>query len=135
LDKAWKIMLDYKAWNPDFANSRVTLVSGQAGGEDEVVLIQPLDANGVPIMEFYAATVKVVPRRHIVWYVYPKEGTAFRNFVDFGLSETSSGVTFNIAYYAQSPLSGEALLAERQNSEASLGNLATAFKQYCESHA
>jgi len=100
LEKAWKLMLDYEAWNPTFVGAKVIPVRGKPRTEGEVVLIQKAlkDVHGQPLSEFYAETVKVVPQRHIVWYTYPKEGESRRNFVDFGLSEVSSGVKFSIYY-------------------------------------
>jgi hypothetical protein len=137
IEKAWKVMLDYQAWNPSFVGAEVTSVSGQARAEGEIVMIkkQLIGANGEPLPVFYAETVKVVPHRHIVWYVYKKQGDSFRNFVDFGLSEAPSGVRFNVYYYAQNQISAELLIENRRQSEVSLQNLATAFKRYCEAHA
>src|SRR5262245_58205337 len=93
LRKAWKIMLDYQSWNPTFAEAEVIPVRGEPSTEGELVLIRKslTDVKGEPLPQFYAETVKVVPDRRIVWYVYPKEGDAFRNFVDFGLTEVAAG--------------------------------------------
>lgn len=135
LRKAWELMLDYRAWNPSFADAEVTRVSGEPNTVGEIVLIKKslLDVTGEPLPEFYAETVKLVPFNHIVWYVYPKAGDSFRNFVDFGLAESPGGVKFYIDYYAQNPLSGELLAKERQQSESGLRDLTLAFKNHCES--
>jgi hypothetical protein len=135
LDKAWMSLLRYESWNPTFANAEVVRVAGDHRSEGELVQIRKMrkDVKGDPLPEFFALTVKVVPRAHIVWYVYPKEGSAFRNFVDFGISEAPSGVKFNIRYYAQDALSGELLQKQRTDYEAGMHRLAAAFKQYCES--
>ena len=135
LEHSWEVMLDYQAWNPDFAHAQVELLSGRPRTEGELVLIKLHDKNGTRLSEFYAETVKVVSQRRFVWYVYPEEGDAFRNFVDFGLAETPSGVKFSIDYYAQTPLPHESLSTYRQESEAAFRKLAAAFKEYCEAHA
>src|SRR5687767_2235836 len=131
LHDAWRIMLDYKAWNPDFARAETALVRGTTGSEGELTLITMLDEHRAPVSQFYAETVKVVAPHHIVWYVFPKEGDAFRNFGDFWLEETPSGVTFRIHYYAQNAVPVQALAQLRADTEASLRNLAGAFKRYC----
>jgi hypothetical protein len=135
LAKAWEILLDYPAWNPTFAGAQVSTVKGAPRTEGEVVLIRKplLDVKGEPIPEFYAETVKLAPQRHIVWYVYPKAGEDFRNFVDFGLAETAHGVRFNIYYYEQNLLSGELLEKQRRDYAAALQHTANTFKAYCES--
>lgn len=136
-EKAWKAMLDYQAWNPTFIGAQVTPVCGKPGTEGEVVRIgkQLSDVNGDPLPEFFAETVKVVPERHIVWYVHPKEGDAFCNFVDFGLVEAGGEVKFQVLYYEQNRLSGSVLLRQREQFEATLLAVAAAFKSYCETGA
>jgi hypothetical protein len=135
LQDAWRMMLDYKAWNPDFVHSETNSVRGEPGCEGELTLITQLDGNRTPVAQFYAETVKLVPPYHIVWYVFPKEGDAFRNFVDFWLEETSSGVKFRIYYYAQNSVGVQALAQLRTDIETSLRNLVMAFKSYCESRS
>jgi hypothetical protein len=136
IDKAWKFMLDYEAWNPTFVGAEVVPVKGKARTEGELVLIRKSlkDIKGEPLPEFYAETVKVVPHRHIVWYVYPKGTGDFRNFVDFGLSEEPSGVKFSVYYYAQNRIAPELLSKEREATQKIHGELAAAFKKYCETH-
>lgn len=134
LQSAWRMMLDYKAWNPDFACAETALVRGEPRSEGELTLITLFGENRAPLSQFYAETVKVASH-HIVWYVFPAEGDSFRNFVDFGLEETPSGVTFRIYYYAQNRASVEALAQVRREMETSLRNLTVAFKHYCESHS
>jgi hypothetical protein len=137
LEKAWKLLLEYELWNPTFVDATVTLISGKHRSEGEVVLIHKpsLHMYGEPIPYFYAETLKVVPYRHMAGYLYPKEGDTFRNFVDFGLSEVSAGVRFDIFYYEQNRLSGELLTKHRKEYEVALKDLAAAFKHYCEAHA
>jgi hypothetical protein len=136
LTKAWETLLDYEAWNPTFVGAHVVPVRGEPRTEGELVLIRKslTDVKGEPL-EFYAETVKVSPQRHIVWYVYPKEGQAFRNFVEFGLAEAFSGVQFDIRYYAQNRLPAQLLIQERNATAAILRDSALAFKRYCEAHA
>lgn len=137
LNHAWRALLNYQAWNPSFAGAQVTHTHGEQGREGEIVQIQKsiMDASGKPWPEFYAETVKLVPQRHVVWFVYSKAGDLSRNFVDFGLEPATSGVKLSIQYYALNPLAGEALAAQRRQMEAALGELATAFKNHCESKA
>jgi hypothetical protein len=134
LAQAWRKLLDYQSWNPTFAGANVTPVGGDFQSEGEQVLIRKLlsDAKGDRLPDFYAETVKIVPQKHVVWCVYPKEGDGFRNFVDFGLSDVSPGVRFDIYYYEQNHLSGEDLAKHRVESQEGFDKLALAFKQYCE---
>lgn len=133
-ERAWALMLDYQAWNPSFVGAEVLHMDGVHRAEGEVVLIRKrlIDVDDTPLPEFYAETVKVVPYRNIVWYVYRKGGDGFRNFVDFGLSEEASGVRFRVSYYAQSQFVGELLIKQRLEREATLKTLVIAFKSRCE---
>lgn len=135
IERAWERLMNYEEWNPSFAGSHITRVRGAPRTEGELVLIRKteLRINGEKYPEFYAETVKIVPQRHIVWYIYPKEGSSFRNFVDLGLTPEGKGVRLNTYYYAQNPLFGESLQAERNTLEAALNKNALAFKKYCES--
>jgi hypothetical protein len=138
VEKAWQAMLDYEAWNPTFAGgSKVTPVSGEPRSEGEVVYIEKTmkGFDGQPLPGFYAKTVKVVPHRHMVWYVHPKDCDDFRNFVDFWLDERPEGVKFSIYYYSQNRMSSETLLEQRKFGEAVLQESVAAFKKYCESRA
>jgi hypothetical protein len=142
LEAAWKVLVDYEAWNPTFAGAQVQPVKGERRKPGELVLIKKnLDYHGEPLAPFYAETVVAIAPRRIIWYVYPAQGHSFRNFVDFGLSEVDAGVRFNINYYAQSARYGEltpqqqqALEQERAQSARDMQHLADAFKQYCETH-
>jgi hypothetical protein len=141
LNHAWAVLLDYERWNPTFVGAKVTPIKGTARSEGEVVLISktPSDSKHESFPEFYCETVTVVPGRRIVWYVYAKDGHTyqdqndpFRNFIDFGLTEESGGVRFNIYYYAQNRLSGNLLSSEREFMQPLLHEIATAFSAYCE---
>lgn len=140
MEKAWKIMLNYEAWNPTFVDAVVTPVRGRYRSEGELVLIKkaPSNGNGGELPPFYAKTVKVTRHAHVVWYVYPRDENPsynFRNFVDFGLTETGSGVKFNVFYYAQVSSSGESLAKEKKEYGAAMREIAVAFKSYCEARA
>jgi hypothetical protein len=132
LQHAWCVVLDYQNWNPNFVGAQVSRTRGEPGAEGEVVRIQCLGADGKPLPEFHAETVRVVPRANIVWWVYREGKDGFRNFVDFGLQEQVSGVSFKISYYAQNLLSDAPLLQYRRESAASLERVAAAFKSHCE---
>lgn len=136
LDRAWPILLDYRAWNPSFARAVVTTVTGESGAQGEVVHILDLDASGTPVNEFYAETTRIVPNRSIAWFVYPLDRESFRNFVDFELVPRDGGVVFQVRYYAQVP--GDATPEQRAEQQAAgdaaYVDLARAFKEYVESH-
>jgi hypothetical protein len=131
----WTALLQYEVWNPTFADATVVPITGGYRSEGEIVLIKKrgVDQAGTSIPEFYAETVKIIPFSRICWYVHPKDGESFRNFVDFGLSEIPSGVRFSINYYEQSLLTGEQLAQHRRESTLSFPELAAAYKAYCES--
>jgi hypothetical protein len=129
--QAWHAVLDYTSWNPDFANAEIIPISGKPGMEGELVLMKLRSASGDLLAEFHSQTVRIVPETCIVWYVHPKEGTAFRNFVDFSLEEAPAGVRFSIRYYAQNPLSGDPLRQQRQGMQAGLEELTRAFQRHC----
>ena len=135
IDEAWRLMLDYQSWNPDFANARVTTIAGQRQAEGEVVTIQIMNPAGDVLAQFYAHTVKVVPQRHFVWYTYTGVQGSFHNFIDFELAESVSGCRFRINFYAQNLLSADALAAHREKTQNSLVRLAAAFKNFCEARA
>lgn len=134
LKQAWEKLIDYQSWNPTFAGARVTPLAGSPRTEGEVVLINknvPYD-DGKPRPEFLAITAKVVPYSHIVWYIYPTQGHNFLNFVDLQLTETPTGVKYNVNYYAQTIAADEnELAAERAKTNKALGDLALAFKRHC----
>ena len=140
-EHAWRMLWEYPRWNPTFVGASVTPVRGAARSEGELVLVEKTlpDSQHDAYHAFYSETVKVVRGRRIAWYVYPKEeGTyhnqrdAFRNFVEFVLTEEFAGVRFSIGYYAQTCLSGKLLLAERNSMEPLLQDIAEAFRDYCE---
>jgi hypothetical protein len=141
LDHAWKRLWEFERWNPTFAGAQVTSIKGEARGEGEVILVSKRlsDPAGEPFPEFYCETVKVVPGRRVVWYAHAEKGhkyqgqtDPFRNFIDFGLTEEPGGVRFNIYYYAQNRLSGNALSAERAAMSPLLQDIVAAFRKHCE---
>jgi hypothetical protein len=134
-DIAWQHALRYEDWNPGLRGALVTRVSGCAREEGELVLIQTRDEFGAALPAFYARTVRVVPRHHVVWFVYPKEGSSFRNFLDFGLIELPGRVQFNVCYYTQDKLSGEALGRQRTAFQRDMNTIAAAFKDHCEANS
>jgi len=138
LERAWLALLDYQAWNPHFLGSKVTPICGMRGCEGEVVLIKDNSpyVTGEAPPEFYAETIKVLAPRRIVWRVYPTQGRAFCNFVDFGLSETSAAdVRFAVSYYEQLVLPADLLESHRTESETIYRQLALAFKAHCETRS
>jgi hypothetical protein len=141
METAWRILLNFEAWNPTFVGATVTRVRGNASSVGEILLITKTysDPKGEAFPEYYAETIKVVPGRRIVWYCYAKDGLTyhgqkdpFRNFVDFGLTSGSNGVRFNINYYAQNRQSADRLAREREFMESTLQEVAAAFSSYCQ---
>jgi hypothetical protein len=135
MDVAWPTMVDYMSWNPAFANARVTTVAGTPGAEGEVIHIEQYDAEGSLTQVFRAETVRIVPRHHITWAVFPEEGDDYLNFGDFELLERPGGVEFYIQYFAQTRTANADLAEVRAGLESGLRELVLAFKAYCESHA
>lgn len=135
LDIAWQHLLSYETWNPGFRGAQVTRVSGHPREEGELVLIQTLDQTGAALPAFYARTVRLVPHHHVVWIVYPKEGSSFHNFLDFGLIELPGRVQFNVCCYTQDKLSGEALGQQRTAFQRDMNTIAAAFKDHCETNS
>jgi hypothetical protein len=129
LEHAWRMLPHYELWNPTFAKAEVRRVSGRSHTEGDLVLITKDD--GLP--SFYSEIVRIIPGERIVWYAHPKEGTPFRKFIDFSLASIPSGVRFCICCYEELQLRGEALETYRKEFQASLHNVAIAFKTYCES--
>jgi hypothetical protein len=134
LEAAWKVLLDYQRWNPHFDGATITPVQGRADREGGLVLIQDKDPYipGEPPPKFLALTVKVVPQRNVVWCVYPQSGAAFRNFVDFSLTQCAGGVQFSVRYYEQLAIADDLLAGHRQQSDEIYQRLALSFKNYCE---
>lgn len=130
--RAWESLLDYQAWNPGLAGARVQRIAGRCGEEGEIVVIQAVAASGEPFPAFCAETVRLIAPHHLVWYVYPREGDQFRNFLHFALARAGQALQFDIYSYARDQLSGELLMQQRQASQASTRMLAGAFKTYCE---
>jgi hypothetical protein len=137
MKKAWEILLDYQAWNPHFAGVVVTPVRGERHTESEIVKIRDVVpyVEGEPPPEFFAETVRVIPSHRIVWCVFSTQEPLFRNFVDFGLVETPTGVRFDVGYYEQVQLTSDKLPAHRAESDGVYEKLVTAFKSYAESHS
>jgi hypothetical protein len=127
-------MIDYEAWNPSFAGSEIIPVEGNRDEEGGLILIRKShrDKVGEPIPEFLCETVKIVPGKSIVWYVYPTSGNLFANFVDFSLAEVDGRVKFKIHYYAQDGIPRDGLSEMRSTSQQEFAHLADCFKDYCE---
>lgn len=135
LERTWERLVDYQAWNPNFAHAKVTTIKGQRGAQGEVIHIDERDAEGAAVQEFYAETTRIEPGRRIAWFVYPLDREEFRNFVDFELVPRDGGVTFQIRYYAQvrGEFSDAELAEQTAAGDAAYVGLAKAFKEYAES--
>ncbi len=130
-ESAWKPMLNYRAWNPGFVGARTTRICGEPDSAGEIVLIGLVDANGAALAEFYASTLQVVRPQRVAWYAYPKEGNAFRNFVQFALLPTAFGTVFSIDWYALDMVPDELLPEHRTAAAGAIEHLAIAFSTYC----
>lgn len=137
IETAWEVLLDYPAWNPTFVGATVTHVDGPVGGEGETVRISKelKDPTGTKLPAFHAETVRIVPQRHLVWYVFGDDGDPFRNFVDFGLTPTESGCRWNAYYYAQYAVEPERLAEWAELQQRTLDETGEAFAKYCEARA
>lgn len=135
LETAWELLLNYPAWNPGFVGAAIIRVCGEPHSEGEVVEIIFVDDSGVPLAPRYARTIKVEPCRCIAWYCYPKLDDSFRIFLEFRVMVVTSGVRFSIQWYALDRLPTEALAEHRTATDATVQNLAVAFKAYCEAQA
>jgi hypothetical protein len=140
IERAWSLMIDYRAYNPTFEGATVEHVDGLPGAEGETVLITKLDHDpGVAASRFHCRTAKLQPPvggapAHIVWYLWD-EAEELRNFVDFGLREDDRGVVFSIHYYAQGRLTGEALADSRTQFGGFLAELVGVFQRHCRERA
>lgn len=130
-ETAWKPMLNYYAWNPGFVGARMTRICGTPDSAGEIVLIGLVDANGAALAEFYASTLLVVPGRRVVWYAYPKEGNAFRNFIQFALLPRADATVFSIDWYAVDMVADGLLPEHRAATARAIEQLTNAFRTYC----
>lgn len=135
IQKAWELMLNYQTWNPGFLGATITRVLGEPNSEGEVVQIGLLDPTGRPLPPFYARTMKVEPCRRIAWYCHSKLDDSFRTFLEFGLAALTSGTRFSIQWYSLDRVSNEALEQHRTVTDATVQNLAVAFKSHCRTRA
>lgn len=133
-DDAWQYALSYEIWNPGLRDARITRLGGRAREEGELVMIQAYES-GAALPAFYARTVRLVPRHHVVWLVYPEVGDSYRNFLDFGFVQLPARVQFDVCYYTQDKLSGAALIRQRAANRFAIDTLAVAFKNYCEANS
>lgn len=131
-EKAWEAMLNYPAWNPGFAGASVIRVCGKLNSVGEVVQISFVDDTGMHQPPIYARTIKVESCASIAWYCYPKLDDSFRIFLEFRLAGATSGIRFSIQWYALDRIRTEALAQHRTMTDATVQNLAVAFKTYCE---
>lgn len=135
LEDAWRLLLNIPSWNPAFVGATTIPICGDSNSEGELVEISFTDATGVSQPPFFARTIKVVPDRLIAWYCYPKLDDAFRIFLEFSLIEVPAGIRFSIQWYALDRVSPEALAAHRTTTNATVQNLALAFKAYCQANS
>ena len=76
---AWPHVMNYPSWQ-NYSN--VQHVSGEAGKEDEVVLLRKSE-EGFEFPPYYAITIKLEPERRVIWKIYPEKGTQEIDF--FGI--------------------------------------------------
>jgi hypothetical protein len=134
---AWEILQDYPSWNPSFVGATVTHVDGPRGAEGETVRISKdlADPSGSRLPAFHATTVRMVPERHLVWYVFGDDGDRFRNFVDFGLTPTETGCRWDAYYYAQYAVEPDRLGEWTALQQRTLEETGAAFAEYCGARA
>lgn len=92
LNECWRCVLDYPSWQ---SYSTVRHVSGEPGGEGEVVMLRR-EEPGVAHSPYYAKTINLDPPCRVVWKTYPAQPTndEFFGIVDFRLSEQAARVCF-----------------------------------------
>lgn len=92
--EVWHHVLNYPSWQ-NFPV--VKHISGDPGGEGEVVLLRK-DEKGFVFPAYYARTIKIEPRRRIIWKTYPEErapNSDFFGIVDFRLEERGGKTLFS----------------------------------------
>jgi uncharacterized protein YndB with AHSA1/START domain len=117
-EQAWPHVLAYPTWQ---TYSRVEHVSGEPGGEGEVVL---LEKDGYPF-PIRAQTIKLDPGRRFMGKVgaaEPSEGNDWFGFVDFRLEDAEGGSSLrvNSVYEHRVPYEDARELAEFHAAQAAV---------------
>lgn len=91
--EVWKHVMNYPAWQ-NF--SVVRHVSGEPGGEGEVVLLSK-EERGFTFPPYYARTIRLEAQRRAIWKTYPAKveaGSDFFGIVDFRLEDAEGKTRF-----------------------------------------
>lgn len=94
VEQVWHHVLNYPSWQN---YSSVEHISGEPGGEGEVVLLRK-EEEGFTFPPYYARTIKLEPRRRSMWKTYPEtrtQGNDFFGIVEFRLEESQGTTRFS----------------------------------------
>jgi hypothetical protein len=93
--EVWRLALDYPSWQN---YSIVRHISGEPGGEGEVVLLKKEEA-GVQTTPYYARTIKLEPKRRVIWKTF-RDDTDYFGIVEFRVEGKDGGsqFSFNVLY-------------------------------------
>lgn len=113
IERCWPHVLNYTSWQH---YPVAQPVSGERGKEGEVVLLKK-DEAGFTFPPYYARTIKLEPRRRIIWKTWPETATPeldFFGIVDFTLHEAKGKTRFcyDFLYELLVPARGESELEE-----------------------
>jgi hypothetical protein len=108
--QVWPMLLDLKAWKQGIG--ALAHVAGAVGEEDELRFLVPPDGNAAN--GYFLRTVRVVPLRHLVFELFPKDRAAFFGFAAFTLDEQQGRTTVTYDVYLDFRGAG---LSEPQRSE------------------
>jgi hypothetical protein len=108
--EAWSLVLDYPSWQ---GYSRVERLSGGAGEEGELVLLERAGPDAALYPPYLARTIFLEPRSKIIWKTQPRvpdPSLNFTGFVEFRLYEAGVGTQlwYNLLYEFVASLSSDA---------------------------
>jgi len=98
--EVWPYVLNYTLWQ-DFSHAEH--ISGEEGGEGEVVLLKKEEKGLEEFPPYYGRTLKIVPEKQFVWKTYPRklddDTMDFSGIVDFRLKEVDGKTIFSYYFY------------------------------------
>lgn len=90
VERVWPELLSYTSWQN---YSVVQHISGEPGGEGEVVLLQK-DEKGSSSLPYYARTVKIDPLERVIWKTF-REGHDYSGIVEFEIDDLGGRTRFS----------------------------------------
>jgi hypothetical protein len=138
--EVWRHVVNYPSWQN---YSSVQHISGQPGGEGEVVLLRK-EEKGFTFPPYYARTIRLEPERRAIWKTYPEKrspATDFFGIVEFGLDDWKGKTRFSYdtLYEFMVPYTHKQELEvfrhrERENFETLLATIFPKLKVLAETH-